>query len=109
MLKISFIYLFSDIILTTASCKKNKNIITCFFDFPSLLFFLLLPLSLSALSFFFCAMFMFFGLFEDGVGKKKIKKKKAFGHTGPYNTRVGFDGIAQAMSGNMQMSGEVNI
>ncbi len=30
----------------------------------------------------------------------------AFGHGGPYSHRVGFDGIAQAMSGAMYMSGE---
>ncbi|MEE2775310.1 MAG: CoA transferase [Acidobacteriota bacterium] len=30
----------------------------------------------------------------------------AFGHGGPYSHRVGFDGIAQAMSGAMYLSGE---
>lgn len=29
----------------------------------------------------------------------------AFGSSGPYGTRVGFDGVAQAMSGNMHMTG----
>ena len=32
----------------------------------------------------------------------------AFGATGPYATRVGFDGVAQAMSGNMHMTGWSN-
>ncbi len=30
----------------------------------------------------------------------------AFGHGGPYSNRVGFDGIAQAMSGAMYLSGD---
>ena len=29
----------------------------------------------------------------------------AFGSSGPYGTRVGFDGVAQAMSGNMHLTG----
>lgn len=32
----------------------------------------------------------------------------AFGHTGPWADRVGFDGIAQAMSGSIYMTGEGN-
>ena len=32
----------------------------------------------------------------------------AFGASGPYATRVGFDGVAQAMSGNMHMTGNAN-
>ena len=32
----------------------------------------------------------------------------AFGASGPYATRVGFDGVAQAMSGNMHMTGNAD-
>jgi len=32
----------------------------------------------------------------------------AFGSSGPYATRVGFDGVAQAMSGNMHMTGNAD-
>ena len=32
----------------------------------------------------------------------------AFGSSGPYATRVGFDGVAQAMSGNMHMTGKAD-
>ncbi|MYD43364.1 MAG: CoA transferase [Gammaproteobacteria bacterium] len=32
----------------------------------------------------------------------------AFGSKGPYGTRVGFDGVAQAMSGNMHLTGHAN-
>ena len=32
----------------------------------------------------------------------------AFGSKGPYATRVGFDGVAQAMSGNMHLTGHEN-
>ncbi len=32
----------------------------------------------------------------------------AFGASGPYATRIGFDGVAQAMSGNMHMTGNAD-
>jgi crotonobetainyl-CoA:carnitine CoA-transferase CaiB-like acyl-CoA transferase len=32
----------------------------------------------------------------------------AFGASGPYATRVGFDGVAQAMSGNLHMTGNAD-
>ena len=32
----------------------------------------------------------------------------AFGSSGPYGTRVGFDGVAQAMSGNMHLTGHAD-
>lgn len=34
-----------------------------------------------------------------------LTSSTAFGSKGPYATRVGFDGVAQAMSGNMHMTG----
>ena len=47
----------------------------------------------------------------DYASLKAIKRdiilttSTAFGSKGPYATRVGFDGVAQAMSGNMHMTG----
>ena len=35
-----------------------------------------------------------------------LTSNTAFGTTGPYSERVGFDGVAQAMSGAMDMTGE---
>lgn len=35
-----------------------------------------------------------------------LTHQSAFGDTGPYKNRVGFDGIGQAMSGSMYMSGD---
>jgi crotonobetainyl-CoA:carnitine CoA-transferase CaiB-like acyl-CoA transferase len=37
-----------------------------------------------------------------------LAMSSAFGETGPYAERVGFDGIAQAMCGNMYLSGHPN-
>ena len=37
-----------------------------------------------------------------------LTHQSAFGDTGPYKNRVGFDGIGQAMSGAMYMSGDEN-
>ena len=34
-----------------------------------------------------------------------LTSNTAFGTTGPYSERVGFDGVAQAMSGAMDMTG----
>ncbi|WP_169566142.1 CaiB/BaiF CoA transferase family protein [Sneathiella limimaris] len=48
----------------------------------------------------------------DYESLKEIKEdiilthQSAFGDTGPYKNRVGFDGIGQAMSGSMHMSGD---
>lgn len=48
----------------------------------------------------------------DYESLKEIKEdiilthQSAFGDTGPYKNRVGFDGIGQAMSGSMYMSGD---
>ena len=52
-----------------------------------------------------------------GLGYAEIKAVRpdiilttstAFGATGPYGRRVGFDGVAQAMSGNMHLTGEAD-
>ena len=38
-----------------------------------------------------------------------LTSNTAFGTTGPYSDRVGFDGVAQAMSGAMNMTGDPDI
>ena len=37
-----------------------------------------------------------------------LTTRTAFGASGPYATRVGFDGVAQAMSGNLHMTGNAD-
>lgn len=37
-----------------------------------------------------------------------LASSSAFGATGPFADRVGFDGVAQAMSGNLHLTGEAN-
>ena len=37
-----------------------------------------------------------------------LTSSTAFGSSGPYATRVGFDGVAQAMSGNMHLTGHAD-
>lgn len=37
-----------------------------------------------------------------------LTSSTAFGSAGPYGTRVGFDGVAQAMSGNMHLTGHAD-
>lgn len=50
----------------------------------------------------------------DYASLKAVKKdiilvtSTAFGSEGPYATRVGFDGVAQAMSGNMHLTGHAS-